>query len=449
MVLGACLALSSTAIVMQLLIERRQLATPLGRSSFSILLMQDLAVVPILFLVGVLGAKMDDGLELALVFALGKAALVIVGIYMIGRMVVHPLFHMVARARNVEMFMAATLLMVIGSASITGLAGLSMALGAFLAGLLLAETEFRHEIEVNIEPFKGLLLGLFFMSVGMGIDYRIVGHEALWISATVLGLFLLKSVITASLCLIFGLPRHTSLEAGLLLGQGGEFAFVVVGLAMTLKLIPADLGQFMLIVTGLTMVVTPLVAHTAGRLAARLESRATTVFQEGNLEQLGEIEGHVIIAGYGRVGHILGRTLDADGIPFLALDTSPNGVAHARSQGKPVYYGDASRLEMLRRAHAETARVLVLTMDNSEAAEHVVRVVHSEIPQLPIIARARDADHASLLYSLGAQEVILETVEASLQLAGRTLQLVGTQEDIILRRIDTQRQIELETIHHS
>lgn len=449
MVLGACLALSSTAIVMQLLIERRQLATPLGRSSFSILLMQDLAVVPILFLVGVLGAKMDDGLELALVFALGKAALVIVGIYMIGRMVVHPLFHMVARARNVEMFMAATLLMVIGSASITGLAGLSMALGAFLAGLLLAETEFRHEIEVNIEPFKGLLLGLFFMSVGMGIDYRIVGHEALWISATVLGLFLLKSVITASLCLIFGLPRHTSLEAGLLLGQGGEFAFVVVGLAMTLKLIPADLGQFMLIVTGLTMVVTPLVAHTAGRLAARLESRATTVFQEGNLEQLGEIEGHVIIAGYGRVGHILGRTLDADGIPFLALDTSPNGVAHARSQGKPVYYGDASRLEMLRRAHAETARVLVLTMDDAEAAEHVVRVVHSEIPQLPIIARARDADHASLLYSLGAQEVILETVEASLQLAGRTLQLVGTQEDIILRRIDTQRQIELETIHHS
>lgn len=449
MVLGACLALSSTAIVMQLLIERRQLATPLGRSSFSILLMQDLAVVPILFLVGVLGAKMDDGLELALVFALGKAALVIVGIYMIGRMVVHPLFHMVARARNVEMFMAATLLMVIGSASITGLAGLSMALGAFLAGLLLAETEFRHEIEVNIEPFKGLLLGLFFMSVGMGIDYRIVGHEALWISATVLGLFLLKSVITASLCLIFGLPRHTSLEAGLLLGQGGEFAFVVVGLAMTLKLIPADLGQFMLIVTGLTMVVTPLVAHTAGRLAARLESRATTVFQEGDLEQLGEIEGHVIIAGYGRVGHILGRTLDADGIPFLALDTNPNGVAHARSQGKPVYYGDASRLEMLRRAHAETARVLVLTMDNTEAAEHVVRVVHSEIPQLPIIARARDADHASLLYSLGAQEVILETVEASLQLAGRTLQLVGTQEDIILRRIDTQRQIELETIHHS
>lgn len=331
MVLGACLALSSTAIVMQLLIERRQLATPLGRSSFSILLMQDLAVVPILFLVGVLGAKMDDGLELALVFALGKAALVIVGIYMIGRMVVHPLFHMVARARNVEMFMAATLLMVIGSASITGLAGLSMALGAFLAGLLLAETEFRHEIEVNIEPFKGLLLGLFFMSVGMGIDYRIVGHEALWISATVLGLFLLKSIITASLCLIFGLPRHTSLEAGLLLGQGGEFAFVVVGLAMTLKLIPADLGQFMLIVTGLTMVVTPLVAHTAGRLAARLESRATTVFQEGNLEQLGEIEGHVIIAGYGRVGHILGRTLDADGIPFLALDTNSNGVAHARS----------------------------------------------------------------------------------------------------------------------
>lgn len=445
-VLGACLALSSTAIVMQLLIERRQLGTPLGRSSFSILLMQDLAVVPILFLVGVLGTRLEGGLELALLLALGKAVVVIVGIYLLGRLILRPLFHMVARTRNVEMFMAATLLMVIGSSALTGMAGLSMALGAFLAGLLLAETEFRHEIEVDIEPFKGLLLGLFFMSVGMGIDYRVVGQEAFWIGASVLGLFVLKSLITASLCLAFGLPRHTSLETGLLLGQGGEFAFVVVGLAMTLKLIPADVGQFMLIVTGLTMVVTPLVAHTAGRLAAKLEPPATTAAQEGDLQDVGGMEGHVVVAGFGRVGRILGRTLDADGIPYLALDTDANGVAAARSHGMPVYYGDAARLEMLRRAHAHTARALVVTMDNPGAAEHVVRVVHAEWPHLPIIARARDAAHASRLLAFGATDVILETVEASLQLSGRILQLAGTPEEVARRRLDAQREMELAAV---
>lgn len=444
-VLGACLALSSTAIVMQLLIERRQLGTPLGRSSFSILLMQDLAVVPILFLVGVLGTKLEGGLEMALLLALGKAAVIIVGIYLAGGIIVRPLFHMVARSRNVEMFMAATLLMVIGSSSLTAMAGLSMALGAFLAGLLLAETEFRHEIEVNIEPFKGLLLGLFFMSVGMGIDYRVVGEQALWIGAAVLGLFVLKSVITASLCLLFGLPRHTSLETGLLLGQGGEFAFVVVGLAMTLKLIPADLGQFMLIVTGLTMAITPLVAHTAGRLAARMEPLTATQMQEGDLDKLGAIEGHVIIAGFGRVGRILARTLDADGVPYLALDTDANGVAKARSQAMPVYYGDASRLELLRRAYPGSARAIVVTMDNPAAAEHVVRTVKTEWQQLPIIARARDKAHAARLFELGATEVILEAMEASLQLANRTLRLSGTPEDVVLRRIDAQRKQELES----
>ncbi|MEW6648073.1 MAG: monovalent cation:proton antiporter-2 (CPA2) family protein [Pseudomonadota bacterium] len=449
MVLGACLALSSTAIVMQLLIEKRQLGTPLGRSSFSILLMQDLAVVPILFLVGVLGTRLEGGLELALLLALGKAVVVIVGIYLIGRMVLRPLFHMVARTRNVEMFMAATLLMVIGSSALTGMAGLSMALGAFLAGLLLAETEFRHEIEVDIEPFKGLLLGLFFMSVGMGIDYRVVGQEAFWIAASVLGLFVLKSVITAGLCLAFGLPRHTSLETGLLLGQGGEFAFVVVGLAMTLKLIPGEVGQFMLIVTGLTMVVTPLVAHTAGKLAAKLEPPATTAAQEGDLQGVGGLEGHVVIAGFGRVGRILGRTLDADGIPYLALDTDANGVADARGKGMPVYYGDAARLEMLRRAHTHTARALVVTMDNPGAAEHVVRVVHAEWPHLPIIARARDSAHGSRLLAFGATDVILETVEASLQLSGRILQLAGTPEEVARRRIDAQREMELAAVRRT
>ena len=229
--------------------------------------MQDLAVVPILFVVGVLGAKVEGSIGVELALALGKAVLTIGAIYLVGRLVLRPVLRLVAQARSPEMFMAAVLLAVVGLASITGLAGLSMPLGAFLAGLLLAETEFRHEIEVDIEPFKGLMLGLFFMSVGMGIDWRVVADEPVWIAVAVVGLFALKSTITAGLCVAFGVPRPVSLETGLLLGQGGEFAFIVVGLAMSLALLPADVGQYMLIVTGLTMLVTPLVA--AARRAAR------------------------------------------------------------------------------------------------------------------------------------------------------------------------------------
>jgi CPA2 family monovalent cation:H+ antiporter-2 len=444
-VLGACLSLSSTAIVMQLLIDRREMASPLGRSSFSILLMQDLAVVPLLFLVGVLGAKAGGAIGLQLLLAVIKAVAVIAGIYLGGRMLLRPLYKMVARTRNAEMFMAATLLIIIGAAMITGASGLSMALGAFLAGLLLAETEFRHQIEVDIEPFKGLLLGLFFMSVGMGIDYRVVVDTFGWIVASVIGLFVIKSLITALLCVLFGLPRHTALETGLLLGQGGEFAFVVVGLAMNLGLIPPEVGQFMLIVTGLTMVVTPLVAATASRLARHLERLSGSVArpQDDDLSSVGELQGHVLVAGFGRVGCLLARVLDADAIPYVAIDNSVFNVAEARSVGLPVYFGDASRLELLRRANAEKASMLVLTMDDSAAIEHVVQMVRIEWPHLHVLARARDARHAAHLMDLGASEVIQETLEAGLQLAGRVLAVVGTPEDVARRRTEVQREKEM------
>ncbi len=333
-VLGACLALSSTAIVMQLLMQRRRLGTPLGRSSFSILLMQDLAVVPILFVVGVLGAKVEGNLGVDLALALGKAALTIGGIYAVGRLVLRPALRIAAQTRSPEMFMAAILLTVIGISAITGAAGLSMALGAFLAGLLIAETEFRHEVEVDIEPFKGLMLGLFFMSVGMGIDWRVIVEAPFWIFASVVGLFALKSLVTAGLCVAFGLGRATAIEAGLLLGQGGEFAFIVVGLAMSLGLIPPGVGQFMLIVAGLTMLVTPLVAHAAERLAARMAGADGTA--EHALESMAEVEGHVVLAGFGRVGRTLVETLQAEAIPFVAIDADPNGVAAARKEGLPV-----------------------------------------------------------------------------------------------------------------
>ncbi|MEZ5840158.1 MAG: monovalent cation:proton antiporter-2 (CPA2) family protein [Hyphomicrobiales bacterium] len=311
-VLGACLALSSTAIVMQLLMRSRRIGSPVGRASFAILLMQDLAVVPILFLVGVFGADEEANIGLDLLLALGKAGLAISLIYVTGRLVLRPVLRVVAQARSPEMFMAAILLTVIGTSAITGLAGLSMALGAFMAGLVIAETEFRQEVEVDIEPFKGLMLGLFFMSVGMGIDWREVGAEPFWIPASVVGLIGLKALITAGLSVAFGLPRHTAIEAGLLLGQGGEFAFIVIGLAVSLGLMPRDVGQFMLIVAGLTMLVTPIVGSLAARLGSRLEKNSAKKTLAWGLAAWRELEGHVIVAGFGRVGRTLAETLEAE-----------------------------------------------------------------------------------------------------------------------------------------
>lgn len=441
-VLGACLALSSTAIVMQLLLEGRRIGTPLGRSSFAILLMQDLAVVPILFVVGVLGAKVDSGFGVDLALALGKAGLTIVLIYMGGRLILRPALRLVAQTRSPEMFMAAVLLTVIGIAAITGYAGLSMALGAFLAGLLLAETEYSHEIEVDLEPFKGLMLGLFFMSVGMGIDWRVIGDEPMWIPLSVLGLFLVKSVITAGLCLAFGLPRHTSLEAGLLLGQGGEFAFIVVGLAMSLALLPADVGQFMLIVAGLTMLVTPLVAKAAEVLAGRMEREETTRAHQGNLAAIGDMEGHVILAGFGRFGRTLANTLQAESIAYIALDTDPGHVASARAENLPVFYGDASRLDLLNRAHIERCAAVVVTMDNPAAAERIVGEIRSTWPLVAVYARARDKAHAVRMMNAGATQAVPESIEGSLQLAGRVLSGLGATEEVVRRRLEHQRSIE-------
>lgn len=440
-VLGACLALSSTAIVMQLLIESRRVGTAVGRSSFSILLMQDLAVVPILFLVGVLGAKAGGNVGLDLALALGKAVLVILAIYLVGRLALRPLMRLVAQTRSPEMFMAAILLTVIGTAAITGAAGLSMALGAFLAGLLLAETEFRHEVEIDIAPFKGLMLGLFFMSVGMGIDYRVIAAEPLWIGGAVLGLFLVKSLITAGLGLAFGLPRHTALETGLLLGEGGEFAFIVVGLAMSLGLVGGEVGQFMLIVAGLSMVATPFVARFAMRLANAVERRSGGEPVAPAQGQIEGIEGHVVLAGFGRVGRTLGDMLDTQTIPYLAIDNDPSTVHRAREARKRVFYGDAARLEMLNRVHAEKAAAIVVTMDEPHAVEKIVREARILYPDVRIYARAHDTMQARRLMALGATLAVPETVEASLQLAGRVLGGFGLPDESVNRLIDQQRQL--------
>jgi CPA2 family monovalent cation:H+ antiporter-2 len=447
-VLGAGFALSSTAIVMQLLAENRRLGTATGRTSFAILLCQDLAVLPILFLVGAFATQSDASVLVAFAWAIGQALVAVAAILVIGRLVLRPVFRFVGSTASREMFLAFVLLVIAGTALATEQVGLSMALGAFLAGLLFAETEYRHEIGVDIEPFKGLLLGLFFVSVGMSIDITQVAAKPLWLIASVFGLYLVKSPIVYALARSFGEPRPVALEAGLLLGQGGEFAFLVIGMAYGLGLMPNDTAQFMLIVTGMTMIATPPVAHLARRLAHAAETREADRGQRDTDIPAG-LSGHVIVVGYGRVGQMLGSVLASQTLPYIGLDVDADLVARFRAAGAGIFYGDASRPDMLRRFGVDRAAALVVTMDSPDAAEQVVETARRHWPDLVIYARARDRTHAARLIDRGASHAIPETVEASLQLGEMVLMGVGVPDQAARRIIEARRQAEQTTVDES
>lgn len=434
--LGSCLALSSTAIVMQLLEEMRRTATPVGRHSFAILLFQDIAVVPILVLVGVFAAGADANVLGLLGAALGKAVIAILGIGLLGYYGLRPLFKLASGAIGAEAFLAVALLAAVGTAALTGMAGLSMALGAFLAGLLLAESEYSHAIETYIAPFKGLLLGLFFMSVGMSLDVRTVLANLPILSISVVGIILIKALVIYCLLRLFGQTRAVALECGLLLGQAGEFAFVIVGMALALGLMEARVGQFMLIVACLSMLATPLIAALAPKLAAKLAPQQIAA----NVgDELAGISGHVIIASYGRVGQLLGAVFDREKISWLAMDHDAAHVTKARAQSKPVYFGDATRADMLAHMHPESAQAVVVALDNSKAATHTLIALRAQYPDLPIFVRARDVAHLAGLRAAGATDVVPDTLEASLQLAKRVLAGLGIAEDEVDHRLDLLR----------
>ena len=447
-VLGAGFALSSTAIVMQVLSENRRLGTRTGRTTFAILLFQDLAVVPILFLVAAFAGQGEGSVLFAFASAFGKALIAVAVILVIGRLAIRPMFRFIGGAASREMFLALVLLVIIVTALATERAGLSMALGAFLAGLLFAETEYRHAIEVDIEPFKGLLLGLFFVSVGMSIDIAQVAAAPLLLIASVIGLFLIKSPIVYVLARLFGEPRSVSLEAALLLGEGGEFAFLVVALASSVGLMSSDVVQFMLIVAGLTMFVTPLVANVARRMARAVEAwEVRHGLPDADLPT--ELAGHVIIVGYGRVGQMLGSLLDGQALFHIAVDVDASLVARFRAAGASIFFADASRPDMLRKFGVEEAIALVVTLDSPQAAEHVVAAARAHWPDLAIYARARDIDHATRLISLGASHAIPETTEASLQLSEMVLTGAGIPDDTARHIVETRRQAEQAAVDES
>jgi CPA2 family monovalent cation:H+ antiporter-2 len=432
LVLGLCLAMSSTAVVMQLLIDQRRAATHVGRISLSVLLFQDLMVAPILFMIGILSGGAERGLGgLAVAFVQALAAVAV--IMAAGRFLVRPLLHSAGRTASRDLIMAITLLIVVGISAVTHAAGLSVALGAFLAGLLLSESEYRHHIEVDLEPFKGLLLGIFFVTVGTSVDLRVVAGQAGAIVGAVAALIAVKAAVLFAVARAWRVATATAVEFALLLAQGGEFAFVVIGIARGNELLSAPLATASVAVVALSMMITPVLALLARKAGQRVE----TSVQEASapLPDSAGFEDHVVIGGFGRVGQTVANLLEREGMPYVALDSDGAVVTAQRNKGRSVYFGDASRGELLRRAGAEKARAFVVTLDAPGAAERMVEAVMQIRPDARVYARAKDGRHAAKLAALGATGVIPEAVEASLQLSGRVLQGVGLPSEVVDRRL--------------
>jgi CPA2 family monovalent cation:H+ antiporter-2 len=440
--IGAALTLSSTAIAVPVLAERRRLHSEGGRATFSVLLFQDLAVAPILITLTILG-RGDGVFALRDLAALAPAALGLGALVLIGRLALRPMLKSVAKAKSEEMFMAACLLVIIGAGMVAALSGLSMALGAFVAGVLLAETEYRHEVEVKIEPFKGLLLSLFFVSLGIRLDLSLLFAKPVLILGVAAGLLVVKGVMVFAGGMAMRLGVKASTEAALILAAGGEFAFVILDNAMGAHVVPRDIGQAVLVSATLTMFLIPSLSALGARYGRKSNvqtSEAPSSQGKREADRLDpEPEGQVLVVGYGRVGKLVADMLGRHDLPWTAVERDARLVEQGRRDGSRIYYGDASRLELLERCGLATARAVVITMDAPEAAEAVVASVRGARPDLSIVVRARDARHAARLYELGATDAVPETIEASLQLSEAVLVDIGVPMGLVIASIHERR----------
>ncbi len=436
-ILGLCLALSSTAIVIDVLAGQDRLATAAGRASFAVLLAQDLAVVPILLFVSIVGTRTGGSVVTTLVLALANGALALGLIVVLGRIFLRRLFHLVASAGSSDMFVAAALLVVVGAGVGAAAAGLPMSLGAFVAGLLLSETEFRKAIETRIEPFKGLLLGLFFFTVGMNIDPRELVREPLWLLVCTVALIALKSGILAGLARAFRLPWPAAVETGLLLGPGGEFAFVGIGLATVLGVMDAAVATFALAVTSITMALIPGLSLLARKWSPWLETRKAL---DPELLAAPEADaGHAIVVGHGRVGQVVCSMLDRHGLRYVAVDKNASAVRQHRRHEREVYYGDATNLDFLKACGLAGAAAVIITTGSKAEVDEVVVQVRRARPDVLIVARAHDATHARHLYEIGVTDAVPETIEASLQVSEAALVGLGVGIGPVVASIHEKR----------
>jgi len=421
LVMGLGLAMSSTAFVLQALAERNQLTSRYGRSSFAILLFQDLSVIPLLALIPLLAT--DTGTEahgnpwVSAVVAVAVIALVIAG----GRLLLRPVFQAIAQSHIQEIFTAAALLVVIGVSLLMAGVGLSMSLGAFLAGVLLADSEFRHELEANIEPFKGLLLGLFFISVGMSVDLGLIASKPLAVIGAVIGLMATKAGILFVIGKLSGHSTESARNLAAALSQGGEFAFVLFGVAAGHRIMDQSLVDLLVVVVTLSMAATPVALALNDALSRWLAKPKT----DETFDTIDEDNSQVIIAGFGRVGQIVARVLVLKKIPFTALDASPEQVETVRRFGSKVYFGDASRLDLLTAAKTDQAKLFVLAIDDVESSIRTAEMVTRHFPDVKIYARARNRFHAHRLMDLGVELIERETFLSSLDLAEQVLKALG------------------------
>lgn len=428
-VIGPALALSSTAFVLQLLSEQKLLHSEYGRTSLAVLLLQDLAVVPLLALVPLLAIpQLTIGADIAL--ALAEAVAILLGVVVFGRFLLQPILHRVTRARTREVFTALTVLLVLGSALLTEHIGLSMAMGAFIAGLLIADSPFRHEVIAEIEPFRGLLLGLFFISMGMSLNIGVFLQEPLNTLGLLFVLIAIKFALLWPLALFFGLGARTAAAVALLLAQSGEFGLVLFAYAFQAEVIDNTLFQQLLVVVVLSMLVTPPLAYLAQRMAtARVrppkESREVPT------------KAPVILAGFGRVGRRIGEILALAGKPYVAIDNNSTLVLRERADGHSIFFGDARRPDVLRAVGVADASLVIVTLDDFEAAEDIVATVHNMHPDVTILARGHNANQCRMLRQLGAALAISENLEASLELAREALTFdggdIGSTETLLRR----------------
>ena len=438
LIAGAALSLSSTAIVIQLLSDSKRLGSQTGRTSFAILLFQDLAVIPLLLLVSILGQRSEGNLLVSIGLALGQAVLAVAVIIGVGRYLLRPLLRLVAATNSADHFMAATLLIAVGTGVAANLAGLSMALGAFIAGLMLAETEYRRAIEAIIEPFKGLLLGTFFLVVGLKLDLDGLLQNPLLIVGLALGVIALKSLIIIGLAQLLRVSRPAALETALLLGPCGEFGFVIIAAALGYGIIDDPFSRQALLIVTLTMIAIPAIARIGTKLTNPMRRRAAAATAlETPLPD--DHQPRVIIAGFGRVGHLVAAMLEEHKIAYIAVDSDANLVARERRNGQPVYYGDAANTEFLKRCGLDEARAIAITMDNQVRVDDVAKSARALRTDLKIIARARDERHAQRLYAIGVTEAVPETIESSLQLGEALLVETGVPMGLAIASVHERR----------
>ena len=436
-IIGLALSMSSTAIVMQILADKKRLLAPEGRATFGILLFQDIAIIPIIFAVSFLAPdRMGLGI-FTLIKALVISIIAVVAVILIGRLVIRPLFKQAAAINGPEIFMAASLLVIILTGLATHAAGLSMTLGAFLAGILLAETEYRREVEATIQPFKGLLLGVFLVSVGMSVDLSLIAQRPLPIMGAVAALIAVKAILIGVIGPMFKLDKKAAIYSGLLLGSSGEFAFVVISLARNLEVVGPRSSDFALTVAGLSMCLIPIIAEIL-ELSQKRKGKISSQIDKVSEDFLTESD-HVIVAGFGRVGNVVVEMLESHKVPYIAIDNNLDRVGVGRGNNKRVYFGDISRPDFLNACAIGRAKAVVITASGENQVTAMVHAIHKVRPDIPIVVRAKDGIHAQQLYELGVTEAVPETLEASLHLGEAILVEAGVAMGNIIVSVHEKR----------